>query len=164
MPSVIFNGKTYNSIEDMPADERKAYEQVSQILVDKNGNGIPDLLEGDMAQNVLAAHSTGMHVTVNGKVYRTLEDLPPDLRQSVDGAFKVLSSMGILPSQSEAKPSQANPPPQTGSKPFLSTPSSSPVIEEDKGLGVFSYAIIAIILCFALTVAAFAAIYLMNRQ
>ncbi|RIK48355.1 MAG: hypothetical protein DCC59_15295, partial [Chloroflexi bacterium] len=83
MPSVIFNGKTYNSIEDMPADERKAYEQVSQILVDKNGNGIPDLLEGDMAQNVLAAHSTGMHVTVNGKVYRTLEDLPPDLRQSV---------------------------------------------------------------------------------
>lgn len=30
MPVILFNGKTYNSIEDMPANERKAYEQISE--------------------------------------------------------------------------------------------------------------------------------------
>ncbi len=163
MQVIIFNGKTYNSIEDMPADERRAYEQVSQILVDKNGNGIPDLLEGDMVQKVLAAHSNNMHVTVNGKVYHTLEDLPPDLRQSVDGAFNMLSNMGILASSPGATNAPStNPPPQAADKPFHSSQSSS-VVEEDKGSGIFTYAIIAVVLCFALAVAAFAVLYFLNR-
>jgi hypothetical protein len=162
MQVIIFNGKTYNSIEDMPADERRAYEQVSQMLVDKNGNGIPDLLEGDLVQNVLAAHSTGMHVTVNGRVYHTLEDLPPDLRQSVDGAFKMLSNMGMLTNPSGANSPQTNQPPQAVSKPFLA-PQPSPVMEEDKGTGTFTVVIIGVVLCFALAVAAFAALYFMNR-
>lgn len=163
MQVIIFNGKTYNSIEDMPADERRAYEQVSQILVDKNGNGIPDLLEGDMVQKVLAAHSNNMHVTVNGKVYHTLEDLPPDLRQSVDGAFNMLSNMGILANPPGATNAPyTNPPPQAATKPFLS-PQPSSVMEEDKGSGIFTYAIVAVVLCFALAVAAFAVFYFMNR-
>lgn len=163
MQVVIFNGKTYNSIEDMPADERRAYEQVSQILVDKNGNGIPDLLEGDMVQKVLAAHSDNMHVTVNGRVYHTLEDLPPDLRQSVDGAFNVLSNMGILANTSGANAPYTNPPSQQdSSKPFLS-PSSSSAMEEDKGSGIFTYVILGVVLCFALAVAAFAVFYFLNR-
>ncbi|MCE7858728.1 MAG: hypothetical protein DYG86_02945 [Chloroflexi bacterium CFX2] len=149
MPTVIFNGKTYHSIDDMPAGERQAYEQVSQILVDKNGNGIPDLLEGDMVQNVLAAHSTGMHVNVNGKVYHTLEDLPPDLRESVDGAFKMLSNMGMIANTPAMENPPSNRPQQVESKPFLSTQASS-VIEEDKGSGVFFYAIVSVVLCFAI--------------
>ena len=159
MQIIIFNGKTYNSIEDMPANERQAYEQVSQLLVDKNGNGIPDLLEGDMAQNVLAAHSNNAHVTVNGKVYHTLEDLPRDLRQSVDGAFKMLSTMGMLTTPADTN----TPPPQAVSKPFLpSQPSSA--IEEDSRTGAFTYVILGVVLCFALAVAAFAAFYFMNRS
>ncbi len=34
MPTIDFNGKTYKSIEDMPAAERQAYENTST-----NGNG-----------------------------------------------------------------------------------------------------------------------------
>lgn len=162
MPTIVFNGKTYDSIEDMPAYERLAYEQVSQILVDKDGNGIPDLLEGDLVQNVLAARSTGMQVNVNGKVYHTLEDLPPDLRQSVDGAFRMLSKMGMLANPPAMEDPPSNRPQQVESRPFLSTQASS-VIEEDKGSGVFFYAIVSVVLCFAIAVATFAIVYFMNR-
>jgi hypothetical protein len=161
MPVIIFNGKTYNSIEDMPTDERRTYEQVSQILVDKNGNGIPDMLEGDVVQNVLAAHSTSSHITVNGKVYHTLEDLPPELRQSVDGAFKMMSGMGLFANQPSQTP-QVNPFPQIESTSFLSQQPSS-AIEEEKGRSVFSLVILGLVLCFALAVGAFAVIYFMNR-
>ncbi len=50
MATIIFNGKTYNSLEEMPANERQTYEQIANMLVDKNGNGIPDFLEGDLVQ------------------------------------------------------------------------------------------------------------------
>ena len=52
---IMFNGKTYNSLEEMPANERMAYEQMQKIFVDANGNGIPDFLEGDIAKNVMTA-------------------------------------------------------------------------------------------------------------
>lgn len=155
MPIILFNGKTYNNIEDMPANERQTYEQVSQMLVDKDGNGIPDLLEGDVVQNVFATHSTSSHITVNGKVYHTLEDLPPHLRQSVDGAFKILSGMDMF----------ANQPPQTPqieTKPFLSQQPPS-AIEEENGRSVFSWVLVGVVLCFALAVGAIAITYFLNR-
>ena len=163
MPTIIFNGKTYNSIEDMPADERQAFEQMSQMFVDKNGNGIPDFLEGDMVQKVLAAHSTNMHVSVNGKTYHTLEDLPPELRQSVDGAFKMLSSIGILSNMPGVQTPQVNRETMVESRPFIA-PQSNPVIEEEQsGRSVFSLVIISAVLCFALTAATIAIFVFMNR-
>ena len=162
MQAIIFNGKSYKSIEEMPAGERKAYEQVSQILVDKNGNGIPDLLEGDMVQNILAAHSDNTHVTINGRVYHTLEDLPPDLRQSVDGAFKMLSNMGVLTSSVAVNNSQPAQPSTPVSKPFL-PPQTSSAIEEDRGSNTFTYVIVGVVLCFTLAVLAFAVTYFMIR-
>jgi len=41
---LTFNGQTYGSVDEMPADVRSQYEQVI-ALVDKNQNGIPDVLE-----------------------------------------------------------------------------------------------------------------------
>lgn len=163
MPVIVFNGKTYNSIEEMPANERQAFEQMSHMFVDKNGNGIPDFLEGDMVQKVLAVHSSNMHVTVNGKPYHTLEDLPPDLRQNVDQAFQMLSNMGILSNIPNVQAPQANREAVVESRPFIA-PQSSPVIEEDQGnRSIFSLVIIGVVLCFALTSAAIAIFYFMNR-
>lgn len=162
MPTIVFNGTTYQDVNEMPETERRAFEEMTRMLVDENGNGIPDLLEGDMVQKVLAMHSSKMQVNLNGRTYHSLEELPPDLRQSVDGAFNMLSKMGMLANT----PAMENPPPnrpqQVGSKPFLS-PQKSSAIEEDKGSGIFSYAIISVVLCFAIAVAAFAIIYFMNR-
>jgi hypothetical protein len=162
MPVIIFNGKTYADIEEMPVNERQAYERMSQLLVDKNGNGIPDLLEGDRMQNVLAVHSGSARISVNGKVYHTLEDLPPDLRQSVDGAFKMLSGLGMATNLPPAQTPPVNQTPKIETKPFIAAQPSS-AIEEDKSPGIFSFVIIGVVLCSALAAAATAVYYFMIR-
>lgn len=167
MSTIIFNNKTYNSLEEMPANERQAYEQMMGMFMDKNGNGIPDFLEGDLVQNVLSAHSNKMHINVNGQTYHTLEDLPPELRQSVDGAFNMLATMGLIPKttpqafpQTDGIPVQESQP--AASKPFLASQPSS-VIEEDRGTGIFSIVIIGVLLCFGLASASIAIFYFMSR-
>ncbi|NWF64141.1 MAG: hypothetical protein HXY38_07535 [Chloroflexi bacterium] len=166
MPTIIFNGKTYHSIADMPANERQAFEQMSQMFVDANGNGIPDFLEGDMVQNVLAAHSSQMGVIhADGKTYHTLEDLPPALRQRVDGAFQMLSNMGIVQEMPNAAAKKPPAPirrePAFESKPL--EPQGSSVIQEESGRSVFTLVLGGVVLCFAIVVVTIGALYLLNR-
>ena len=40
----VVDGKTYNSLEELPADARAKYEQAMGAF-DKNNNGIPDMVE-----------------------------------------------------------------------------------------------------------------------
>lgn len=48
---IVFNGQEFSRPEEMPADIRKAYDQVMNgVLVDKDQNGIPDIAEGGAAQ------------------------------------------------------------------------------------------------------------------
>lgn len=162
MPTIIFNGKTYNNVNEMPANERQAFEQMSKMFVDANGNGIPDFLEGDVVQNVLAAHSTKTQISTEGKTYHTLEDLPPDLRQSVDSAFQMLSNMGILKDLPEAQTqTPSNRAPRFESKPF--EPQGSTVLQEESGRSTFALVLGGIVLCFAIVVVTFGIIYFMNR-
>jgi Short C-terminal domain len=43
---IIFNGKEYPSVEEMPEEVRRTYEQaISGVLADSDRNGIPDLFE-----------------------------------------------------------------------------------------------------------------------
>src|SRR5258706_5148559 len=93
MPTILFNGKTYNSIEEMPVDVRSAYQQVADIFVDKNGNGIPDFLEGDMVKNVITAFTS--NVNVNGQSYNNMNEFPPDICALVQAAFEQLSALGM---------------------------------------------------------------------
>ena len=44
--SIIYNGQVYTSIDDMPADARRAYDKVMAAFADSDANGIPDILEG----------------------------------------------------------------------------------------------------------------------
>jgi len=43
----IVNGQEFNSLEDLPPEARARYEQAMENL-DKNQNGVPDMLEGMM--------------------------------------------------------------------------------------------------------------------
>ena len=47
MSKIEFNGKTYNNIAEMPATERRAYEQLMAAFKDENQDGIPDIFQGD---------------------------------------------------------------------------------------------------------------------
>jgi hypothetical protein len=48
---IVINGKTYNSVDEMPEDVRKQYEGAMSSLKDDNRNQIPDALE---SMNILA--------------------------------------------------------------------------------------------------------------
>lgn len=160
MPTINFNGKTYNNLEDMHANERQAFEQMSQMFVDKNGNGIPDFLEGDLAKNIIAASSSTF--VYNGKTYNSLDEMPEDIRNKVHTAFDMMSGMGLVSktafSNMPFKPEQPAP-----SKPFIAPSNSSSAIEEEQGSNIFPYILGAIVLCFALVVLAFGISYFLNR-
>ncbi len=125
---IIFNGKNYNSLEEMPANERMAYEQMQKIFVDANGNGIPDFLEGDVAKNVMTAFTSV--INYDGKVYNTMDELPAEARQKVQDAFAKLNQLGIVTGAPSVQVSGSFEPAFRSSKPLLQ---QEPAIQEGGG-------------------------------
>jgi hypothetical protein len=143
---IMFNGKTYNSLEEMPANERQAYEQLQQIFVDANGNGIPDFLEGDVAKKVITAFSSV--VNYDGKVYNSLDELPPETRQKVQDAFAKLNEMGIINPNAATQDSSKHPAFEYAFQP------SKPLLQQEptgsgttRGLVIIIAVIAALIVC-----------------
>ena len=163
MATIIFNGKSYNSLEEMPEKERKAYDQMMDIFADKNGNGIPDFMEGDMVQTVLAANSTS--INISGQTYHNLNDLTPELRQSVDKAFKVITNLGIIPgvpAELQMQIPQAGREPVVQSQPFVSR-EYAPAIQEESGRSIFPMVLGGIILFFCLAAGVISIFFFMTR-
>lgn len=124
---INFNGRAYNSLEEMPLNERKAYEQMQKIFVDVNGNGIPDFLEGDVAQKVISAFTNT--INYEGKVYNNLDELPAEARQKLQDAFIKLNQMGILGPGVTARDTAKTPAFDFAFKP------SAPLIPTDSAIG-----------------------------
>ncbi len=85
----IVNGKTYNSIDEMPPDVRAQFETMQNVLADRNQNGMPDILE-----NVSGAGATIMQtakIIYDGKAYDSVEQLPPEARAKYDAAMSKLA-------------------------------------------------------------------------
>ena len=178
METISFNGKTYNSLEEMPADQRAAYEHVMAFMKDENHNGIPDMFEGDAIQKMMAMASTS--IIVNGQAVQSIESLPPEARAKYDKAMAKLSQLGILPQGTQGAqglPSQSPSDPPLQSAPqiapnepaFTQSPSflqsSSPsAITEDTGSSrtgfIIAIAVGAVLLLCALTAVG---ILLLNR-
>ena len=89
---IVINGKTYNSVDEMPEDARRDYENAMRNF-DKNQNGMPGALEG-MASvpgsrvNVINTAK----IIVNGQVYDSVEQLPPDVRAKYEQAMGALDA------------------------------------------------------------------------
>ena len=161
---ITFNGRTYNNLDEMPAKERAAYEQVMSFMKDENHNGIPDMFEGDVVQKMITMAST--RVIVNGQDVQSLESLPPEARAKFDKAMLKLSQLGILPQGTQGLPSQPAAQAAPGfpqSEPaFKASPplmqSSPSAISEDSGsrTGILIAALIVFLLCaFALAAVVF---------
>jgi len=92
--TIVFNGKTYHSVDEMPPDIRQAYEQVMSAFADKNQNGMPDVLEGmlDKNTNDLNIQSSSTSIIYDGKKYDSVEQLPPEGRQKYDQAMGKLDA------------------------------------------------------------------------
>jgi len=173
MEIISFNGKTFNSLEEMPADQRAAYEQVMAFMKDENNNGIPDMFEGDAIQKMMSMAST--RVIVNGQEVQSVESLPPEARAKFDRAMVKLSQLGILPSGMQGLPAQLSQPslqatsnfPQSepafkSSPPLMQSPPSA--ISEDSGsrTGIIIAALVVFLLCAFTAAAVFFFLYL-NR-
>jgi hypothetical protein len=94
---ITINGQTYPSVEAMPPEVRREYEVALSLLADRNGNGIPDLLEGKgisvtrddhglIHKELVSGAST--RIFVNGKEYSSLEEVPAAMRQALENAWK----------------------------------------------------------------------------
>ena len=104
---IVIDGKTYHSLNEMPADVRARYEQALRSLKDQDGNRVPDALEGN---NLLAdANRDGvpgliestegaplvtnrLKVLVDGQEYNSLDDLPPEVRARYELAMGALDA------------------------------------------------------------------------
>lgn len=138
MTQIHFNGKTYNDIAEMPATERQAYEQIANMLVDKNGNGFPDFLEGDIVKNIASFYTAAKSINYNGAVYSNVDELPPDVQAKVQSAFTKVADMGLIPQgdfEEHASKHTVHNEPYIKSTPFVSR-EYNPVIQEDKSPNV----------------------------
>jgi hypothetical protein len=82
---IIFNGQEYDSPEAMPADVRKAYQELLDQLQDRDKDGIPDILQGRGAGNVLGIQQTS--VTFNGRTLDDVRGLPAPVRRLIENAM-----------------------------------------------------------------------------
>lgn len=86
---IIVNGVTYNGIEEMPADVRAQYEALGSLLVDKNQNGMPDIVEGAMQSGGTVIQTSA--IVYQGKTYERPDDLPPEARAKYEEAMAQLA-------------------------------------------------------------------------
>lgn len=121
---IVIDGKTYNSVDEMPPDIRQKYEQAMQSLGDANGNQIPDAFETmnilgdkdkdgvpDVLENISAAQATvsTMKIIVDGKEFNGLEELPPEARARYEEAMgKLDANRNGIPDFAEGMISSAN--------------------------------------------------------
>jgi hypothetical protein len=101
MPTrIIFNGQEYDSPEAMPEDVRSAYEKMVDQLQDKDKDGIPDVLQGRSAGNVLGVMQTS--VTFNGRTWEGLGSLPAPMRRLLENAMGHGTSRDTAPTELHA--------------------------------------------------------------
>jgi hypothetical protein len=93
---ITINGREYDSPDEMPPDVRHLYEgamrQALPALKDQDGNGVPDLLEG--AGSGRARTFLSSRITVSGKTYRGVEEMPPEVRETYEQAMASPASPG----------------------------------------------------------------------
>jgi hypothetical protein len=158
MEIISFNGKSYNSLEEMPTDQRAAYEQVMAFMKDENNNGIPDLFEGDVIQKMIGL-AANTRIIVNGQEVQGLEAMSPEARAKFDNAMQKLGQLGILPQGLQVTSFQATPKISAREPEFVKSPSilqSTPsIISEDTGsrTGIILLAILGILVLCALAAA-----------
>jgi hypothetical protein len=82
---IIFNGKTYTSVESMPEEVRQAYQQALAQFADADKNGIPDILERGGAGNVIAIQQSS--ISFNGREFKSVGEMPAIVRRLFEMAM-----------------------------------------------------------------------------
>jgi hypothetical protein len=79
------NGQSYSRWEDVPPEVR---QQLAGTLPDADRNGIPDVLEGNLAGLPTTGTAQSFtSISVNGQQVGSVGELPPDVQQVLRQAF-----------------------------------------------------------------------------
>jgi len=103
---IIFNGRVYQSVSEMPPDERQFYERLEKLVTDADRDGVPDILQQgsiagvkqvfgfmkDISQMSKSGKTLDQHqlaiikvtdtsITVNGKTFRNADEMPAEVRR-----------------------------------------------------------------------------------
>jgi len=166
MATIIFNGKSYNTPDEMSAADRAAFEQLAGLFVDKNGNGIPDFLEGDIVKNVSTAYSS--IVSINGNMVNSSE-MPEEMRVKVQSAFQKMSELGLVTNASGPVMAQVSSvqmgaqSPQFISSPPITSQEYPSTIQEGNRPSIVQWILLAGFLFFCLMIAVIGGFYFFMR-
>ena len=94
MSPIKFNGKTYNSFEEMPLEEQQLYDKTVGLMGDKNGNQVPDYMEDEHFQSMILGGANG--VTFRGVTYTSFDQMPEDIRPKMKYAFDQATQIGLM--------------------------------------------------------------------
>ena len=90
---IVVNGQEYDSVEAMPPDVRRLYEEATKLLADRDGDGVPDLMQ-DPAAITHATTITTTQFVVDGRTYTDPAAMPPEARARYEAAMKRLDADG----------------------------------------------------------------------
>jgi hypothetical protein len=76
---IEINGQRYDSIEQMPPEIREEYLRLVAKMGDADDDGIPDRWDQAGTRTVVEER-----YVINGKEYRDLSEVPPELRQTIE--------------------------------------------------------------------------------
>ncbi len=77
---IVFNGREFDGVDQMPAEIRGQYLQAISALGDSDGNGIPDILERSGSSSVPVTES----IVFNGREYKNRDELPVEVREALE--------------------------------------------------------------------------------
>ena len=100
---IVIDGKSYNSVDEMPPDIRALYEEAMRNMsrdrlhnpvenldpfTDRDRDGIADGFAAmPPAQNMVGNVMNSAQIVVNGQTYSSLEELPPEYRATYEQAM-----------------------------------------------------------------------------
>jgi hypothetical protein len=100
---ITINGQHYDSLEAMPPDVRRMYEEAMRAagpsLTSGLSGGSTQVFRG-RAGDIGASVVVNRTITVNDRSYGSIDELPPDVRQHYEGALKGAASQVTHPKAS----------------------------------------------------------------
>ncbi len=105
---IVIDGKSYNSVDEMPPDVRQKYEQAMRSLQDTDGDAVPDMFENaniladrdqdgipDVLKHLTASNSVladKMKIFFEDREFNSIENLPPEVRARYEQAMSKLDA------------------------------------------------------------------------
>ncbi len=158
---IEFNGKKYSSVEEMPPDEREAYEKAINMLKNLTESGKKVEIK-ETVQSTSVEEKPDGSIVVDGQEYSSVDEMPPEVRAKYEKLKNDLAGLlESLPTPPLSSPSAEQALPQTASKAIEAEPaavpspiSTQPPVIQEQSTGKFLLVVAIMVVLVALTACA----------